>query len=51
MVLARLLADAEDATKSGTLHSKLKQAIQVGGCIRIQEMNSSQFPDDEGQVK
>jgi len=37
MVLARLLADAEDATKSGTLHSKLKQAIQA---MKIDKMDS-----------
>ena len=28
MVLVRLLADAEDTTKGGTLHKKLQQAIE-----------------------
>ena len=31
MVLVRLLADAEDTTKGGTLHKKLQQAIEDQG--------------------
>mmetsp|Transcript_53324 Transcript_53324/g.86976 ORF Transcript_53324/g.86976 Transcript_53324/m.86976 type:complete len:223 (+) Transcript_53324:1-669(+) len=44
MVLVRLLADAEDTTKGGTLHKKLQQAIEA---MKIDAMPTPRTPRRE----